>query len=390
MAAGIDYTYPKNPLYGSVTRQVRANILRQRREALGLQDPAVASLNLPVMSDGRAEMQREADGGVILVGRPSLKEYLEGVRRGWSNGVADWNWEKETEERLKHDGVFEGPPEPEPEAAVPVEQPSSTSAAQPAAAGGLTGLSFLSRPQMPPPGAAGSAGGPSSSTTPQIPAHLHEAPNPLPPTAPVLLVPFTSHLGFRQIPYMIYDFFTEHKRVRAGAEAAFALIMGNTRPFVPSPQASSPDSLMLDDPTAASSSSSPMAPTAAPSSDLAFGTDSERFYKSDFLSLPSRIEKARADYYKTLAERLDSVRQLMSGEREMTAEEKTSTKGPETEQELKDERQKKELRWMGQLEGWEIVKPDSPVTWDPKWEGWLKVYEAPSGVQSEEKETYLS
>ncbi len=65
----------------------------------------------------------------------------------------------------------------------------------------------------------------------------------------------------------------------------------------------------------------------------------------------------------------------------MTAEEKTSTKGPETEQELRDERQKKELRWMGQLEGWEIVKPDSPVTWDPKWEGWLKVYEAPGGVQ---------
>ncbi len=47
--------------------------------------------------------------------------YLEGVRRGWTNGVADWNWEKEIEERLKHDGVFEGPPEPEPEVAVSVE-----------------------------------------------------------------------------------------------------------------------------------------------------------------------------------------------------------------------------------------------------------------------------
>jgi import inner membrane translocase subunit TIM54 len=166
---------------------------------------------------------------------------------------------------------------------------------------------------------------------------------------------------------MIYDFFTEHRRVKAGAETAYALITDSIRPFSP------PDS-----------SSSVQGSAAADThvhvrqgGDLDFNLDAEKYYGKSFSNFPEKIKTAREDYYKKLSERLDSARALAMGEREMTEEEKKSTKGPVTEEQLREERRKKELRWHGNLEGWEIMRKEAEVAWDPRWEGWLRVYETP-------------
>ncbi|KAK4684106.1 hypothetical protein P7C73_g6094, partial [Tremellales sp. Uapishka_1] len=164
VAAAIDYEQVPAPLHGSITRQVHAAILKRRRQALGL-EPSSPMLALPGVLDARAQAQRELEGGTILIGRPSLKEYLEGLRRGWSGGVNEWDWEKDVEAKIKGDGVFEPQQEPELGLGEPLagESAPSASISQPSS---VTGLSFLSRP---PPSSFSS----SSSSSPQIPSHLH-------------------------------------------------------------------------------------------------------------------------------------------------------------------------------------------------------------------------
>jgi import inner membrane translocase subunit TIM54 len=41
---------------------------------------------------------------------------------------------------------------------------------------------------------------------------------------------------------------------------------------------------------------------------------------------------------------------------------------------LRQERLKREVRWMNEEQGYEVVKKGQPVTWDGRWEGWLNVY----------------
>lgn len=352
VAAAIDYVQVPAPLYGSITRQVHADILSKRRKAIGL-DATPLPMSLPGALDPAGAAQRELEGGSIIVGRATLKEYLEGLRRGWEGGVGKWKWEDEIEELMKGDGVFEAKAEPIMEdTTVPVSD--ATPSQQPS----VTGLSFLSRPQPIPVPAAQSPDAPES-----IPAQYHIPPSPLPPQPPLLLVPWLNPLGFKQIPRMVYDFFTERYRVREGAELAWALINQETRPFVGT--SASNVGLGLDSSLA--------------KSDLEFDTSTENWYKSKFATLPERLQKARDDYYPELATRLQSVRDLASGARELTKEEAKSDKPLTTEDDLKKERLKKELRWKGMVEGWEIVRPEREVTWRDGWEGWLRVFKTPEG-----------
>jgi import inner membrane translocase subunit TIM54 len=336
------------PLYGAITRQTHAAIVTKRRQQLGL-EPTPVPLSVPGAIDPSVVEANELAGGVILVGRPSLKEYMEGLKRGWTGGVDQWVWDKEVEKSLQGDGVFDGPPSE----MAPVSDTETTPSAMPASAGiSPTGLSFLNRPQPQLQPAA------QSTDSPAIPSHMHIPPNPLPAQPPLLLVPWTNHLGFQQIPYMIRDFFTEHRRVEEGAKFAYALICGHTRPFSA---------------TAIGSAT----PAASSDSDLDFDRQAERYIKNDFDDLPTRLDKAKTDYYADLAIRLAEVRALARGERELTDAEKKSTKPLLTEDDLRDERKKKELRWRGQAEGWGIVRKEQEVAFEPGWEQWLSVFRAP-------------
>lgn len=344
MAAAIDYEQVHAPLYGSIARIVRADVLRKRREAHGLQ-PQEVSL-LPHATNPTLAAQQELEGGTVLIGRPSLKEYLSGLHAGWTNGVGEWAWEKEVQEAIKNDGVFD-PPIMEDQA---VQEVVETPAPSPPVRSSLFG-----RSTPPPPLAPGSA-----PTTPSIPEHLHNAPNPLPPQAPILLVPFINRLGFKQVPLMIYDFFTEHKRVQQGAEAAYALITNQTRPFV------APDS-GVEHP------------------DTEFGADTEKYYIKAYSRVPETQDKTKEEYYTKLATRLESAREFARGERGLTDEEKASDDRIVTEEDLRAERQKRELRWRGGREGYEIVRPETPVAWDPTWAGWLRVFDVKSNADSNSK-----
>ncbi|OXG84452.1 mitochondrial import inner membrane translocase subunit TIM54 [Cryptococcus neoformans var. grubii Br795] len=300
VAAGIDYTLPSVPLHGSITRQLHAAILLQRRQALGLAR-AAAPLSLPGVLDPAETQRRAVESGVVVVGRASLKEYLEGLRRGWGGGVDEWEWEKEVEKTLAGDGVFgesESPPRP------PAPAPAS--------------------PPTPP--------------------------SPLPPTPPLLLLPFTNHLGFLQLPYMILDFFNERAKVRQGAQSALALIEGPTR------------DMHRDDAEH-------------------WEEKSEGWYNKTARQLPERLQKARTEYYESIRSRIDLARAYENGDRQMTEEEKKANK-VERIQDIQAERLKKELRWRGSEEGWEIVKPETPATWRDNWEGWLKVYQVPEDAQN--------
>jgi len=309
---------------------------------------------------------------------------MEGLKRGWSRGVHPWRWEDEVEEALKGDGVFEEKvqeivPDLGETVGVSTDRKPSTLP---------TGLSFLSRPS--PPLLNPNFPSVSPDTPPQIPEHFHIPPSPLPPQPPMVMVPFVNHLGFKQFPLVIWDFFNERRRVLSGAQAAMKLINGETRDFVgPSGLSTedheSPTFQASYDPSASSSSSSSIS---GPNSelDIAFDQKAESYYLKSFKELPNRFEKARGEYYTSLKDRLLSARSFESGERAMTPEEEKSTKPPVTEDDLREERKKKELRWRGMEEGYEIVRPETEVTWDEKWRGWLKVFDGDGEVHRKREE----
>jgi import inner membrane translocase subunit TIM54 len=330
---------------------MHAEVLKKRRQALSL-EPTEPFLMLPGALTPPEKALAELEGGSIIVGRHTLKEFVEGLRRGWTGGVDEWDWEKEVKDKLEFDGVFANKPEVSdvvPEAKAPEIAEAPTPAQQ---VGALGSLSFLSRPA---PNVSINPSIPAS--TPQtIPSSMHIPPSPLPAQPPLLYVPFTEHLGFKQIPYMIYDFFTERHYVRAGGEAAMALILGTTRPLA--------------------------------ASDLELGVEEESFYKKDFADLPKRTEEARKTYYDGVGPKLIAARQLASGERQLTEDEVKSGKSGMNEWELKEERFKKELRWMGNLDGWNIVKKGEPVHWTDAFDGWLKIFDKPE--QKDQAEVVMS
>lgn len=397
VAAAIDYEPLPPPLiHGSVTRHIHSSILSKRRQALGL-EPTPMPQSLPDALDPASADQRELEGGTVLVGRLSLKEYLEGLRRGWTGGVDEWSLEGHVKRKVEGDGVFDAKAE---DAFVADGETNPTTAPQDASVetnestrsptqGAQTpfkasGLSFLSRPTPP---SMPTPANPSTSAPapPPIPAHLHTPPATLPPQAPLLLLPFTNHLGVMQFPNMIYDFFTERFKVRDGADAALALIFGQTRPFRGPTTTSSPSSTATDPSNTQESSDGTekqqLESDNTPKSvggDLDFDLASESYirksYNRDFLNT---LQTARRDYYAALAPRIESARAYEEGKRELTEAEQSGKTKVETIEELKEERIKKEMRWMGGEDGFEVVRKGSRVSWDPKWEGWLSVFVKP-------------
>jgi import inner membrane translocase subunit TIM54 len=113
--------------------------------------------------------------------------------------------------------------------------------------------------------------------------------------------------------------------------------------------------------------------------DLDFDKGVESYYKKSLDSLQEGTEKARKKYYEDLAAKLDTARQLARGTREPTKEELENP--PPTEVELRAERLKKERRWRDDLEGWDIVKPSSNVSWDERCRGALRIFITPNNEE---------
>ncbi|KAI0740282.1 inner membrane protein import complex subunit Tim54-domain-containing protein [Earliella scabrosa] len=278
VAAAIDYDMIKGRKLGDIARRV---------DMLGLDQPISGPMKLPGSSP-EGKRQRWSDGGL---------ECMAGLKRGWTDGLEVVDREEQLARMLEEDGKFD---EPEPD----FRQMSPYS---------VLPTQNLRAP-TPHPKSADS-----------IPSRLNAPPAAIPPHPPMLLVSFTNHIGFTQIPIMIWDFFNERAK----------LVIGNTRPFsAPPPEVLSPS------------------PT-----DLDFDREPESYYKKsldrDFLS---EIESARKSYYKPLVENLETARAFARDTREPTKEERNHP--PPTEVELRAERLKKEMRWRSDEEGFNIIRPD--------------------------------
>lgn len=331
-----------------------ANDVRQRRRAdLGIDKESEATKALPTYEPLSQARQRELDGGIVIVGRPTWKEFLHGLHRGWTEGLEKVDQDEVLARGLEEDGAFDEPEEPE-------LLPEGAETARP--------RSFMQhKPSLYSPIQLNNITQPNRQRTPQSNPEALNVPPPseISPLPPILLVPFIDHIGFTQIPLMIWDFFNQRKKVRIGSEAAYNLVMKNNRPLIPPPD--------IEDTEALSDASQ---------GDLDFDKPSESYIKKSLNDIPQDIEKARKKYYEELPKRLETARALARGTREPTKEELSNP--PPTEVELRQERLNKERRWRDDLLGWTIVKPNTPAVWDDRFRHAIRIFtSAPSSSSSQ-------
>ncbi|CAL1705676.1 unnamed protein product [Somion occarium] len=371
VAAAIDYEMINGRRHGELANRIAETIKARRRLDLGIDQLPQAVMVLPGTSP-EEKRKRELEGGLVIIGRPTFKEFMAGLKRGWTESLEKVDREEQLSKHLELDGRFDEPPELETTADVgdidgePIPTPSKLPPSN--------AYSVFTAPRLRQQESA-----PRLSSDSSIPSHLNIPPEKIPPVPPILLVDFVNYIGLTQIPHMIWEFFNERYKVRAGAEAAYKLTMGETRPFV-GPSESSFDSL-LEDPTISPAQPYPSEILPQPT-DLRFGKETESWYKSSTVkAFTSDIQKAREEYYKELPKKLETARALARGTREPTKDEKSYP--PPTEVELRAERMKKELRWTSDEAGWEIIKPEKEAEWDRRFKDALRVFTEPSRQKDE-------
>lgn len=362
VAAAIDYEMINGRRHGELAERIANDIKKRRRLEAGIDPPPFNPMNLPA-NNPDAKRARELEGGVVIIGRPTFKEFMAGLKRGWTESLEMVDKEEHLSRILENDGRFD---EPEPDPSVSLQAGDDEPIPTP---------SRLKPSFIPPhlnPNVRPTSG--TRSEQPEIPSTLNVPPASIPPQPPILLVSFLNHIGFTQIPHMIWEFFNERHKVRSGAEAAYRLIVGETRPIT------APSSLDNADPTPAESFQAD--PVSGPS-DLDFDKECEAWYKKSFVrDFASEIQKAREEYYAELPRKLETARALARGTREPTKDEINYP--PPTEVELRAERLKKELRWRSDEAGWDIIKPDTPVAWDERLRSVLRVFVEPSPEREKE------
>ncbi|THH08316.1 hypothetical protein EW145_g2778 [Phellinidium pouzarii] len=348
VAAAIDYDVQNGKRHGDLARQISEKIKTQRRIDAGLEEPVVSPVVTPIKLSREEETAKHLAGGLIIVGRMTFKEYLEGLRRGWSESPERVDREDVLAHILEDDGHFD---ESEP------TESSSTLDGEPIPTASRL-MSGQNAKTFSPLQLSPSASSSSSRPT------LLDIPPPefIPPQPPLLLVPFTNHIGFKQIPLMIADFFNQRAKVAAGAEAAYRIIVGHTRPIVAPSSSPIPAPLFSPD-------------GRQPETDLDFDRLGESYFQPSLSSIMHEIAKSRDEYYAKLPARLATARALARGEREPTKEEQNSP--PPTEVDLRAERMKKEMRWRNDEEGWGIIRPDKDAAWDERFRNALRVFSDP-------------
>jgi len=343
VAAAVDFDMIIGKRYGDIASRIADETKSRRRLEAGVDLPKQTVIVKAGDRSPEAKRRRELEGGIVLVGRPTFKEFMEGLRRGWTDGLEKVDKEDQLARELESDGKFDEIEEPT--SGTDTEslgdgEPLPTKSRLPPSTGLFT-----------PPYLRPSPGNKPSSSSSSIPEHVNIPPASIPQQPPILFVPFTNYLGFLQLPHMIWDFFNQRQKVLSGAQCAYGLIKSRTRPF-------------------------------EPSTDLDYGLDAEYYYKSSMKKYAESVEKTRTGFYKSLPDKLKTARDLARGNREPTRDE--TNYPPATEVELRAERLKKELRWRSDVAGWDIIKPEAPVAFDERFNGALQVF-----VDSPETETEL-
>ncbi|PFH54230.1 hypothetical protein AMATHDRAFT_135423 [Amanita thiersii Skay4041] len=334
VAAAVDYEMIVGKRHGDIARRVAEDTRLRRRIDLGIDVDSDYTKVLPTYKPVSEQRQAELDGGIVIVGRPTFKEFMAGLKKGWTDGLDEIDQDEVLARDLESDGYFD-------ESDDGVDNGESGSSEK-----------VASQPLIKqPPAYTPLYTSPSSFLTPstppmrgKIPQALNDPPAEIPQLPPLLLVNFVDHLGFKQIPLMLWGFFNQRHQVRSGAEAAYRLIMKTTR--------------RID----------------KGQNDLDFGTMDEAYYKKS--SLVDDINAARKKYYEALPAKLDVARALSRGAREPTKEERENP--PPTEVELRAGRMDKERRWRNDLVGWSIINPSSNVAWDERFTNALQIFVDPT------------
>ena len=382
VAAAVDYAPKNGNQYGAISDLIRDKAKDQRREQLGIHPPQSAWKPPTTNSDRQKEHEQWLQGGIIIIGRHTFKEYMHGLRQGWTESLEKVDEEEVLANRLSEDGRFDEPEEAAPAEIVSDNTESSVrSPPQPSAS---------PPPLMSPPSALFTPFGRlRQPTQPRQPPHQQNAaptpdvltqnPRSIPRHPPLLLVYYPNRLGFLNIPLIIADFFNERKNVRIGCEAAHKLIMNESRPIIPAVSTTDAGDLATSSSspkTGPSSAANLIAPLLGPmghGGDLDFALDSEANFGTSFAKLPATIAKARESYYSELPAKLKLARELTRGDREPTKDEQAFP--PPTEVELRAQRLSKEKKWTSDEQAWTWLRAGSGVTWDDRFTGALRVFE---------------
>ncbi|KAF8798146.1 hypothetical protein BYT27DRAFT_7178702 [Phlegmacium glaucopus] len=347
VAAAIDYDMVPGKRHGDIAKRIADDIRVSRRFDLGLDPETELTKTLPSYRPPAERRRHELEGGIVIIGRPTFKEFMSGLQKGWSEGLEKVDQDEVLAHILENDAHFD-----EPEDHFTGDAPHTSQKLSPQSSPVFSPL------QMRP------------STLPQRSQkdsnNTNQPPSIIPSLAPLLLVPFINHIGIPQVPLMIWGFFNQRHKVRTGAEAGYRIVMKETRPI------DVPENII--DLTSSSPTTDDVPPTKY--GDLDFDIEAESYYKKSLDSLHQDTEKARKKYYEGLAAKLNTARQLARGTREPTKEELENP--PPTEVELRAERLKKERRWREDLEGWDIIKPSSNVSWDERCRGALRIFITPN------------
>lgn len=350
VAAAVDFETITGKRHGDIAHRVASDVRLRRRLALGIDSETAEEKVLPMYKSPEEAWQRELDGGIVIVGRPTFKEFMAGLKKGWTNGLENVDEEEQLARELELDGRFDEP-----------EDEDDSSEGQRRLMASETTLTPFGRPFTSLPGPFPSSRDDSQSSI----ANAMDSPSVvIPPIPPLLLVPYIDYIGFKQIPFMIWDFFNQRDKVLAGAEAAYRLIMKHSRPLIP--------------PTEKRDAPNDIA-TFSETGDLNFDRGAESWYKKSVFSIPEDIETGRKTFYEALPAKLATARALARGTRDPTKDEKLNP--PPTEVELRAERMNKERKWRRDLEGWEIVNPKTEVAWDDRLDESLRIFiDPPSSV----------
>ncbi|KAF8637378.1 hypothetical protein AX17_002877 [Amanita inopinata Kibby_2008] len=332
VAAAVDYTMIIGKRHGDIAKRVANDTRLRRRTDLGIDIESEYTKLLPTYKPLSEQRKHELEGGIVVVGRPTFKEFMAGLKKGWADGLEEVDQDEVLARELESDGHFDEPEDTvlHEESGVDASPPlPKRTPAYPSL--NTSPSSFFSSPAIPGKGS--------------IPDGQNNTPAEIPPLPPLLFVPFIDYLGFKQIPLMLWDFFNQRHKVKSGAEAAYRLISKNTK--------------SIDGPQSANVQN-----------DLDLGKDAEAFYKKS--SLVEDIDRARKKYYEQLPAKLETARALARGAREPTKEERENP--PPTEVELRAERMNKERRWRNDLMGWSLIDPLSAVVWDERFGKALRIF----------------
>ncbi|SNX85061.1 related to TIM54 (component of the mitochondrial TIM22 translocase) [Melanopsichium pennsylvanicum] len=411
VAAGIDWEVTNGTRHGGLARELRSKIHERRRKLLGLEpwmDEVTAMSQTAFSLTPQQELQRELDGGLVLVGRPAYKEWAWALKFGWCTPLEVLKRDRDDElaQELAEDHAFDEV------AAEPFNSASSVSTSSeflnekdraiaalaesgeedgagaplPSRFGssanklGSAPYSLGSGPNAfsgmmgPSPTAAAQAEKKRAKTAAEAAAarldpNLLAPPSQIPNQPPICFVDFTNLVGWRNIPTRMYQFFRQRDKVRHGAELALTIVYGNketAREFQPGRPGTFPNEVPDTPPQGG---------------DLDWGLEGEERYPPYFLKSDKNIAESRESYYKALPKHLKDARDLARGLREPSKIEKNDPS--KTEAELREDRFKKEKEWRNAEMGFEIIRPSEGVAWDERFRGSLRVFELSSEVKEQ-------